>query len=114
MDGGDTDTATASSATASSATSTNNNNKNGGDDQKVSFYKLFTFADRLDAVLMTVGSISAVANGLSQPIMTLIFGQMINSFGSSDQSDVVRRVAKVPPTQFFSPAFTSFVTIFGS
>ena len=64
-------------------------------EQKVSFYKLFTFADRLDVLLMVVGSICAVGNGLSQPLMTLIFGQLINSFGSSDQSHVIDEVSKV-------------------
>lgn len=68
---------------------------NGRSDQKVPFYKLFTFADRFDNILMAVGSVCAVANGLSQPIMTLIFGKMIDSFGSSDQSNVVTQVSKV-------------------
>ncbi|XP_038883131.1 ABC transporter B family member 9-like [Benincasa hispida] len=68
---------------------------NGQDDQKIPFYKLFTFADRFDNILMAVGTICAVANGLSQPIMTLIFGKMIDSFGSSDQSNVVTQVSKI-------------------
>lgn len=65
------------------------------DDQKVPFYKLFSFADRLDVLLIIVGSISAVGNGLAQPIMTLIFGQLINSFAGTDQKHVVHEVSKV-------------------
>ncbi|KAL2473720.1 ABC transporter B family member 9 [Forsythia ovata] len=65
------------------------------DDEKVPFYKLFAFADRVDVVLMIVGSISAVGNGLAQPIMTLIFGQLINSFAGTDQKHVVREVSKI-------------------
>ncbi|KAH7568643.1 hypothetical protein ACOSQ2_011985 [Xanthoceras sorbifolium] len=65
------------------------------DHQKVAFSKLFAFADRKDVVLMVVGGISAIANGLSQPIMTVIFGQLINSFGSTDPSHVVSQVSKV-------------------
>lgn len=65
------------------------------DKQKVSFYKLFSFADSLDVVLMILGTIGAVANGLSQPLMTLIFGNLINSFGTSDPSHVVKQVSKV-------------------
>lgn len=65
------------------------------DDQKVPFYKLFSFADRLDIVLVTVGAISAIANGMTQPLMTLIFGQLINSFGATDPSHVVKEVSKV-------------------
>ncbi|XP_062096709.1 ABC transporter B family member 9 [Humulus lupulus] len=63
--------------------------------EKVSFLKLFTFADRLDMVLMVVGSVCAVANGLSQPLMTLVFGQLINTFGSTDQSNILHEVSKV-------------------
>lgn len=63
--------------------------------EKVGFYKLFTFADRLDVVLMTIGVICAVANGLSQPLMTLIFGKLITTFGTTDSSHIVEEVSKV-------------------
>ncbi|KFK31460.1 hypothetical protein AALP_AA6G114600 [Arabis alpina] len=70
--------------------------KNGkGGNQKVAFYKLFTFADRHDIVLMVVGTISAMANGLTVPIMTVLIGQVINGFGFSDQDHVVKEVSKV-------------------
>lgn len=64
-------------------------------DQKIPFYKLFSFADRLDVALMIIGTICAIANGLAQPLMTLIFGQMINSFGAVDRQHVVKEVSKV-------------------
>ncbi|WJX22543.1 ATP-binding cassette sub- B member 9 [Trifolium repens] len=63
--------------------------------QKVPFYMLFNFADKIDVTLMIIGTISAMANGLAQPLMTLIFGKIINAFGSSDPSDVVKQVSKV-------------------
>ncbi|XP_073224373.1 ABC transporter B family member 9-like [Cicer arietinum] len=63
--------------------------------QKVPFYKLFTFADSLDVMLMIIGTISALANGMTQPIMTLILGKIINTFGSSDPHHIVKEVAKV-------------------
>jgi len=63
--------------------------------EKVPFYKLFTFADRLDRTLMIIGLISAMANGMAQPLMTLIFGKMINAFGSTDPSLIVKEVSKV-------------------
>ncbi|MBA0663484.1 hypothetical protein Goklo_003599, partial [Gossypium klotzschianum] len=73
----------------------NKKKKTSADDQKVPFYKLFSFADRLDMFLVTVGTIAAIANGLTQPFMTLIFGQMINSFSGADQSGVVKAVSKI-------------------
>ncbi|KAJ1441010.1 P-loop containing nucleoside triphosphate hydrolase, partial [Sesbania bispinosa] len=63
--------------------------------QKVPFYKLFTFADRLDVALMIIGTICAMANGLSQPLMTIILGKLINAFGSNVPSQVVNEVSKV-------------------
>jgi ATP-binding cassette subfamily B (MDR/TAP) protein 1 len=65
------------------------------DKQKVSFLKLFSFADRIDVILIVVGTISAMANGVSQPLMTVIFGKLINSFGSSDPSQAINQVSKV-------------------
>ncbi|KAB5520944.1 hypothetical protein DKX38_025263 [Salix brachista] len=56
--------------------------------------------DRLDVVLMIVGTLCAIANGLSQPLMTLIFGQLINSFGASDRSNIVKEVSKFPASNF--------------
>ncbi|KAH1048426.1 hypothetical protein J1N35_039210 [Gossypium stocksii] len=80
----------------------NKKKKTSADDQKVPFYKLFPFADRLYMFFVTVlGIIAAVANGLTQPFMTLIFGQMINSFSGADQSGVVKAVSKVENTTFF-------------
>ncbi|XP_028121789.1 ABC transporter B family member 9-like [Camellia sinensis] len=64
-------------------------------DQRVAFYRLFSFADRFDIALMIVGTVSAIANGMAQPVMTLIFGTLINSFSSSDPSHVVHEVSKV-------------------
>ncbi|XP_010439908.1 PREDICTED: ABC transporter B family member 9 [Camelina sativa] len=69
--------------------------KNDGGNQKVSYFKLFSFAEKTDVVLMTVGTLAAMGNGLTQPLMTLIFGQLINSFGTTDPDHMVREVWKV-------------------
>ncbi|KAF8018912.1 hypothetical protein BT93_H3721 [Corymbia citriodora subsp. variegata] len=66
-----------------------------GNDQRVSFFKLFAFADRLDVLFMVVGTVAAIGNGLAQPLMTLIFGKLINSFGSTDPDHIVKEVSKV-------------------
>ncbi|KAM7505898.1 hypothetical protein LguiB_004802 [Lonicera macranthoides] len=71
------------------------NSRRGGVEEKVAFYKLFSFADQLDVVLMVIGTVGGIANGLCQPLMTLIFGQLINSFGTSDNATVVHEVSKV-------------------
>lgn len=61
-----------------------------------SFYKLFLFADLKDTILMMVGSVSAIGSGLSMPLMAVIFGQLINSFGkTSGDSYVIHQVYEV-------------------
>ncbi|XP_059629378.1 ABC transporter B family member 11-like isoform X2 [Cornus florida] len=62
----------------------------------VPFYKLFSFADSTDVMLMIAGTIGAIANGLSVPLMSVLFGDLTNSFGQNQNSkDVVRLVSKV-------------------
>lgn len=65
--------------------------KGGGDNhntKSVPFLKLFSFADSADIFLMIVGTIGAVGNGLSLPLSTILFGQLINAL--HDDKDVVR------------------------
>ncbi|XP_031111349.1 ABC transporter B family member 4-like [Ipomoea triloba] len=60
------------------------------------FYKLFSFADSTDILLMIVGTIAAVGNGLSLPLMTVLFGDVTDAFGQNQgDKDVVHAVSKV-------------------
>jgi ATP-binding cassette subfamily B (MDR/TAP) protein 1 len=62
----------------------------------VPFYKLFAFADSSDVLLMICGSIGAIGNGMSLPFMTLLFGDLIDSFGKNQNNkDIVDVVSKV-------------------
>ncbi|KAF7809481.1 ABC transporter B family member 2 [Senna tora] len=49
--------------------------------QKVSFFKLFSFADLYDYVLMGIGSIGACVHGASVPVFFVFFGKLINIIG---------------------------------
>ena len=73
------------------------NNKNGdGKTNSVPFYKLFSFADSNDVLLMIIGSIGAIGNGLSLPLMTIVFGELTDSFGvNQSSSNIVKVVSKV-------------------
>lgn len=55
----------------------------------VPFYKLFAFADSFDILLMILGTIGAVCNGLGLPIMTILFGDVIDVFGQNQNSSGV-------------------------
>nr|VDD62525.1 unnamed protein product [Brassica oleracea] len=62
----------------------------------VPFHKLFAFADSFDIILMILGTIGAVGNGLGFPIMTILFGDVIDVFGQNQNStDVSDKIAKV-------------------
>ncbi|BBN16210.1 autophagy-related protein 9 [Marchantia polymorpha subsp. ruderalis] len=63
----------------------------------ISIRELFSFADGLDRILIIVGTIAAICNGLAQPLMTLVFGQLINAFGqnTTDTKELVSEVGAV-------------------
>ena len=62
----------------------------------IPFYKLFSFADSLDYLLMLVGTVGAVANGIAMPLMTILMGNVIDAFGkSADTKVIVHEVSKV-------------------
>ncbi|WVZ14212.1 hypothetical protein V8G54_011778 [Vigna mungo] len=63
----------------------------------IPLYKLFSFADSFDHLLMFVGTVGAIANGISPPLMTLLFGNMINAFAGTKNSNEVVEVSKVIP-----------------
>ncbi|KAG9447575.1 hypothetical protein H6P81_013703 [Aristolochia fimbriata] len=44
---------------------------------------------------MTVGTLAAATNGLAMPLMTVIFGQLIDTFGSANRNNVVHEITKV-------------------
>ncbi|XVE77402.1 hypothetical protein DITRI_Ditri13aG0059700 [Diplodiscus trichospermus] len=64
---------------------------------RVPFFKLFAFADPIDILLMIAGTIGAIANGASMPLMTILFGELTDSFGQNQNNnevvDVVSEVA---------------------
>ncbi|XP_017412101.1 ABC transporter B family member 5 isoform X1 [Vigna angularis] len=62
----------------------------------VPFYKLFSFADSLDCLLMLVGAISAVANGICTPSLAIFVGDAIDALGGHvDNKQVLHEVSKV-------------------
>ncbi|KAK8588140.1 hypothetical protein V6N13_087088 [Hibiscus sabdariffa] len=70
--------------------------KGDGKTNTVPFYKLFSFADSKDILLMIIGTTAAVGNGLSMPLMTILFGNLINAFGNNQSNgSMVKAVSKV-------------------
>jgi hypothetical protein len=76
----------------------------------VSYFKLFSFADPLDYLLMMLGTIGSIGNGMTLPIMTLILGGLINAFGDNqnDNQQVIHAVSKVRTKDYLeSPTTTT-------
>ena len=63
--------------------------------KKVPFFGMFRYADRADLALMAVGTAAAMVNGMGDPLMTVVFATVIESFGGSDDSAILHRVSKV-------------------
>ncbi|KAF8387608.1 hypothetical protein HHK36_026261 [Tetracentron sinense] len=73
-------------------------NRKGGEERTntIPYYKLFSFADFTDHMLMIVGTLAALGNGISMPLMTVLIGDLVNSFGTTvDTKNVVHEVSKV-------------------
>ena len=45
---------------------------------------MFRFAKKIDYVYMILGTIGALANGASLPLLALFWGDMINNFDTID------------------------------
>ncbi|XP_054802614.1 ABC transporter B family member 11-like [Prosopis cineraria] len=78
----------------------------------VPFYKLFSYADSLDRLLMFVGTTAAIANGMTIPLLMIIFGNVIDAFGgTSDTKEIVHNVSKAS-IDFVYLAMGTFVVSF--
>ncbi|KAL5072382.1 hypothetical protein RYX36_011366 [Vicia faba] len=62
----------------------------------VGFGELFRFADGLDYILMTVGTLGAILHGCSLPVFLRFFADLVNSFGSNadDLDKMTQEVVK--------------------
>nr|GMD91550.1 ABC transporter B family member 11-like [Ipomoea batatas] len=62
----------------------------------VPFYKLFSFADFTDKILMGIGTVGSIASGVCEIIMVVLLGELIDAFGhNQDRNNVVPAVSKV-------------------
>lgn len=64
---------------------------------KLSYLKLYSYAQPFDWLLITLGLIGAVVDGITFPAFTLIFASLVNTFGTAqpgqDITDDINRIA---------------------
>ncbi|XP_051999478.1 ATP-binding cassette, sub-family B (MDR/TAP), member 4 [Xyrauchen texanus] len=68
--------------------------------------EIFRYADGVDIFLMLVGAVMSMANGAVLPLMTIVFGDMTNSFVDSTILDSLKDNVTFPPNYTF-PEFTN-------
>lgn len=86
-----------------------------GEGLRTSYWALFKYADALDVLLMMVGTLGAIANGMTLPAMLIIQSHLINTFGSlqSNPASISASISKVLQRTFFfllSPSLFSAST----
>ncbi|KAM7504957.1 hypothetical protein LguiB_003861 [Lonicera macranthoides] len=67
--------------------------------QALPFYKLLSYADGLDWVLMVLGTVGSIVHGLAQPVGYLLLGRALNAFGNNmgNIDNMVKALYKVVP-----------------
>jgi len=62
--------------------------------KKASFCKMFSMCDGIDYCLIIAGSLGAMAHGVSQPALCLVFGDLIDGIGGS-MSDMMDQMSSL-------------------
>ncbi|GMF09901.1 unnamed protein product [Phytophthora lilii] len=55
--------------------------------KQVPLLELFSFADPTDKLLMAIGTLGALGAGVLRPLMVVLLGNIINSFGSTSEQE---------------------------
>jgi hypothetical protein len=63
----------------------------------VAYYKLYSFADSYDVLLIFLGTAGACMHGVAIPVFFVFFGKLIDAFGkySNDPETMSKEVSKV-------------------
>lgn len=71
-------------------------------EESLPFFKLFSFADKFDYLLMITGTLGAIVHGSSMPVFFLLFGEMVNGFGKNqmDLHQMTHEVSRVKKKTF--------------
>lgn len=74
------------------------------------FGELFRFADGLDYILMSIGTVGAIVHGCSLPLFLRFFADLVNSFGSNanDLDKMTQEVVKVTNSEYI-PKLEAFL-----
>jgi len=60
-----------------------------GKEEQISYFKLYSCANKQDWILMIIGTLAAVINGTAMPLFSILFGDIANDFGPNNMPDQV-------------------------
>lgn len=63
---------------------------------------MFRYADRVDKLLMFLGTLGSLGDGLQIPLMMFVLSDVINQYGNLNTRISLRIVDKVPSPKFLS------------
>ena len=66
--------------------------------QSVPYYRLYSYADRLDIILIVLGCIGAIIHGLALPIFFVVFGDVVDALGT-DKTSLIPEVSSLSHTE---------------
>ncbi|XP_046365587.2 ATP-dependent translocase ABCB1-like [Haliotis rufescens] len=70
-------------------TSKDDKSKDGDEDKKISYFQLFRYTDKQDAIMMFIGTLAAMAAGTVLPLNLIFYGQVITLFVGGTSSNNV-------------------------
>ncbi|KFM27090.1 ABC transporter B family member 4 [Auxenochlorella protothecoides] len=78
--------------------------------KKISYFQLYRYADRTDKLLILGGIVGAGLNGAGMPVFSIVFGNLINSFGLNVlDPDVLKDQVNTIVPQFIYIGIACFV-----
>ncbi|KAL5852913.1 hypothetical protein ACOSQ3_008031 [Xanthoceras sorbifolium] len=86
--------------------------KEQGMSEKIPYTMLFSFAESLDYILMFLGTIAAVGNGMCMPLMAMLLGDLIDSAGKTASIKVLVHGVCEVSLKFVYLALGSSITSF--
>ncbi|CAB4414464.1 unnamed protein product [Rhizophagus irregularis] len=80
------------------------------ENNKISYWKLYSHATKQDWILMIFGLICATISGIIVPFMTVLFGQLIDSF-SQFQTRKIDKIEFLDKANYFTLLFVYFAIV---
>ena len=79
------------------------------DSPPIKFWKLYRFCNKTDYVIMAIGTISAIINGVLMPLLALILGSATSSFDPRNDPDTIVAEGRKQALYFLYAGIGAFV-----